>query len=177
MKIAIIYASTEGQTRKIAHHAEELLQVEDHSVTLRHASDAGDLRLSESDAIILAASVHAATYQSELVAYAKEHASTLNEGASMYLSVSLGAAGNDDAEWTALRGYLDDLKTDTGWTPGKIEHVAGAFKFNEYNFFRYWAMRWMESKRDPSTPAGEDRVYTDWDELLRDWTRDQTAAS
>ena len=180
MKIAIIYASTEGQTRKIVHHAEDLLLGEGHSVTLRHATDAGDLRLSEFDAVILAASVHAGAYQSELVAFAKDHASTLNEGASMFLSVSLGAAGDDDAEWTALRGYVEDLKTDTCWTPGKIEHVAGAFKFTEYDFFRYWAMRWMESKRDPSAPAGEDREYTDWDKLdklLRDWTRAQTAAS
>ena len=180
MKIAIIYASTEGQTRKIAHHAEDFLQGEGHSVTLRHATDAGDLRLGEFDAVILAASVHGGKYQAELVAYAKDHASALNQVASMFLSVSLGAAGDDAEEWSALRSYVDDLNSDTGWTPDQVEHVAGAFKFTEYDFFRYWAMRWMESKRDPSAPAGEDREYTDWDGLdktLKDWTRAQSAAS
>lgn len=180
MKIAIIYASTEGQTRKIVHHARDVLQGEDHSVTLRHATDAGDLRLTEFDAVILAASVHAGKYQSELVAYAKDHASALNQVKSMFLSVSLGAAGDDEADWTALKSHVDDLRTDTGWSPDKVEHVAGAFKFTEYDFFRYWAMRWIESKKDPSAPAGEDREYTDWERLdktLEDWTRAQSAGS
>lgn len=180
MKIAIIYSSTEGQTRKIAHHAEDLLQGEGHSVTLRHATDASDLRLTEFDAVILAASVHAGKYQPELVGFAKDHVSALNKVPSMFLSVSLAAAGDDEAEWNELHRIAETLKADTGWSPGKVEHVAGAFKFTEYDFFRYWAMRWMESKRDPSAPAGEDREYTDWDKLdktLRDWTRAQSAAS
>ena len=180
MKIAIIYASTEGQTRKIAHHVNETLEGEGHDVTLRHATDANDLRLAEYDGVILAASVHAGRFQTELVDFAKGRTSALNAVNSLFLPVSLGAAGDDETEWNALRQYVRTLAADTGWSPDRVEHVAGAFRFKEYDFFKYWAMRWFESNKDPSVPAGVDREYTDWDALddaLRDWTRASSAAS
>lgn len=180
MNIAIIYASTEGQTRKIAHHARDVLEGAGHSVTLRHATDANDLRIADYDGVILAASVHAGRFQPELVDFAKDHASALNAVKTLFLAVSLGAAGDDETEWNALRQYVETLADDTGWSAGKVEHVAGAFRFKEYDFFKYWAMRWFEAKREPSVPAGVDREYTDWDKLdetLRDWTRAGSAAS
>ncbi len=179
MKIAVIYASTEGQTRKIALRAMSTLQHEDHSVALIHANDAGALELSEFEAALLAGSVHLGKHQPELVDFAKDHASALNAMPTMFLSVSLAAASDDETDLADLGTYGDRFVSETGWKPGRIKYVAGAFKFTEYDFFKYWAMRWIKARNDPSTSSDESYEYTDWDDLdeaLRDWMHDAATA-
>ena len=57
------------------------------------------------------------------------------------LSVSLSAAGTDAEDWAGIHKCVAQFEADTGWIPGRVEHVAGAFRFSEYDFFRAWAMR------------------------------------
>lgn len=172
MKILIVYATTEGQTRKICAHALEHLTQAGHSVALVSAEAGTDIRPESFDAIILAASVHAGKYQAPLIDYAKTYAADLNAKRSLFLSVSLAAAGTDPEEHADLDRIAKSLSEASGWTPSRIEHVAGAFRFTEYDFLKYWAMRWIEHEKDPSVPPGTDREYTDWDALdamLTDW--------
>ena len=77
MKILIIYASTEGQTRKIAHFAFDYLTSKGHSVALVNARDAKDCDPQEFDAVLLAASVHAVQYQKEFLELVADEAKTL----------------------------------------------------------------------------------------------------
>lgn len=173
MKILIVYASTEGQTRKICSHALDYLTKAGHSAALVPAEGGMDISPGSFDAAILAASVHARKYQPALIAYSTEHAATLNTRPTIFLSVSLAAAGDDPEEHADLDRIAAEFASGTGWTPSRIEHVAGAFRFAEYDFLKYWAMRWIEHEKDPGTPPGTDREYTDWaklDAVLDDWT-------
>lgn len=175
MNILIVYASTEGQTRKIAHFIFRTLTAAGHSVSLLPAAEAGDVEVSGFDAAILAASVHAGRYQPEMVHFAKDSAAALAGLKTLYLSVSLGAAGDDADDWAELNRIVERFREETGWTPGEVAHVAGAFRFGDYDFFKYWAMRWIESQKDPKAEPGTDREYTDWQalaDLLDRWTAD-----
>lgn len=173
MKILIVYASTEGQTRKIVRYAFDRLAAEGHAVELIAAGDAEGLDPSAFDAAILAGSVHAGHYQEELVDYARAATKTLARMPTLFVSVSLAAAGQDDDDWEGLHQAVRRFVEATGWTPGRVEHVAGAFRFGEYDFFKYWAMRWIEAQKDEDTRPGTDKEYTDWEALARvleDWT-------
>jgi menaquinone-dependent protoporphyrinogen oxidase len=91
----------------------------------------------------------------------------------LFLSVSLSAAGKDAGDWEGLGVCVERFVRETGWTPARVEHVAGAFRFSEYDFFKSWAMRWIAAERDDEVKAGEDKEYTDWEALgalLKDWT-------
>jgi menaquinone-dependent protoporphyrinogen oxidase len=91
----------------------------------------------------------------------------------LFLSVSLTAAGKDAGDWEGLRASVARFTQETGWTPARVEHVAGAFRFSEYDFFKSWAMRWIAAERDDTVKPGEDKEYTDWEALgavLKDWT-------
>lgn len=165
MKFLIVFASTEGQTRKIAQFAFDRLTASGHSVAMFPASEAGDVAPGSYDGAILGASLHAGRYQSEFISFVTEHAETLGSIPTLFLSVSLAAAGDDTEDWTSLRNIAAAMAKDTGWSPDSTEHVAGAFKFSDYDFFRYWAMRWIESKKDPAAEPGTDREYTDWEAL------------
>lgn len=165
MKIAIIYASTEGQTRKICRYAADYLAERGHVVELMAVGDAEGLELGRFDGAILAASVHIGKYQEELVAFATRQAAALAGLRTLFLSVSLAAAGDDPDDWKGLADIAESFAVKTGWTPGHVAHVAGAFRFTRYDFFRAWAMRWIASQKGQEVDPHADKEYTDWDAL------------
>lgn len=173
MRILIVYASTEGQTRKICSFAFQRLTEAGHSVALVSADASEGIDPTGFDAAVLAASVHAGHYQKSIIEFASRHAVALNEMKSLFLSVSLAAAGEDQKELADLERIASEFSSATGWSPSRVEQVAGAFRFGEYDFFKYWAMRWIESEKDDSVPPGTDKEYTDWSALeaiLDDWS-------
>ena len=178
MKILIVYGTTEGQTRKVARYAFDWLAGEGHAAELIGAEDAAGLDPSGFSAAILAGSVHAGRYQAALGDYASEAADALRGIPTLFISVSLTAAGEDEEDWKGLRDCVARFCEQTGWTPDRVEHVAGAFRFSEYDFFKSWAMRWIAAEKDESVTPGKDKEYTDWQALagaLKDWTEKVSA--
>ncbi len=172
MKVLIAYTSTEGQTRKIARFCADHLIDTGHSVELAEADDAKDIAFDRFDAALLAGSVHAGKYQKALRKLARRQSEALRGMKSAFMSVSLAAAGDDPADWEGLRACVDRFAETTGWTPATVMHVAGAFRFSEYDFFRSWAMRWIAAQKDQAVDPHEDTEYTDWDglkETLDNW--------
>ncbi len=172
MRILIVYATTEGQTRKICRFAADHLSGQGHSVELLNAADTEGLDIVRFDAVLMAGSVHAGNLQDELIRFGSENATVLAARPSMYIQVSLGAAGDDADEWEDLRRIANRVTDAIGFEPGRIEHVAGAFRFTQYDFFKGWAMRWIASQRGDTIEPHTDREFTDWAELtatLDDW--------
>ena len=172
MKLLIVYATTEGQTRKIARHAAEHLMGQGHAVELLAADEAGDLTLERFDAAILAGSLHAGVFQRALIGFAGAHAQELDAMHTLFMAVSLTAAGHDPEERAELDRCVARFRDETGWQPGRVAHVAGALRFSEYGFFQYWAMRWIARHRGEKVSGKEDIEYTDWaamERTLDDW--------
>lgn len=174
MKTLIVYATTEGQTRKIARYAADMLVDVGHSVELVDARDAEDTDVARFDAAILAGSVHGGRFQPELARFAAANADRLRAlDRTMFMAVSLTAAGDDADDWEGLqqetRAFLDGAR----WRPDRVEHVAGAFRFAEYDFFKAWMMRRIARERDAEIDPRGDTEFTDWEALrmaLRDWS-------
>lgn len=172
MKILITYATTEGQTRKIAQFCTDYLSAKGDTVELLPAADAAETDLSRFDAVLLAASVHAGKYQKPMIKFVARNVDALGAMRSAFLSVSLAAAGDDADDWQGLRDVVDRFATQTGWTPQTVMHVAGAFRFSEYDFFKSWAMRWIAAQKDQDVDPHQDKEYTDWAALrtsLDEW--------
>lgn len=162
MQIVIVYATTEGQTRKIARHAARHLSERGHVVEVLPAGDAGSDPLPRGARIIVAGSVHAGGFQPELVAFLRRHRRDVEAGEALFLAVSLTAAGRTEADWDALEATLARFRKETGWAAPRLVHVAGAIRFSEYDFFRSWAMRWIAAERGHRVEGGRDVEFTDW---------------
>jgi menaquinone-dependent protoporphyrinogen oxidase len=167
MTVLVLYATTEGQTRKIARRAADHLTACGHTVELLPAAEAGALDLSRYDRALLLASVHAGRYQPDFTAFVASHRAELARLPTAFLSVSLSAGSGDPGDREGLAEVARKMQEETGWTPGRVEHVAGAFRWTEYNILESWAMRWIASRRDQTVRPGEDKEYTDWDALFR----------
>lgn len=171
MKILICYASTEGQTRKICRFVADRLFALGHAVELISAEAASE-PFPDADGAILAGSVHVGQVQADLAEVAAAQHDWLNQRSSLFLQVSLAATGTDPKELAELDRIARSFCMQAGWLPQATHHVAGAFKFPQYDFFKAWAMRWIaHSKGEDVDPHGE-REYTDWLQLERivtDW--------
>jgi menaquinone-dependent protoporphyrinogen oxidase len=172
MKLLIGYASTEGQSRKIARHIADKLMDQGHGIELLSLEDAEGLEPDRFDRAVLVASVHAGQYRKELSGFASDHRSWLDRHPVLFLSVSLAAAGHEAEDWRGLERIIDDFAEVTGWTPDRIEQVAGAYRPSRYDMFTRFIMRRIIASKDPGADLESDKEYTDWaalDRLVDDW--------
>ena len=175
MKILILYSSSEGQTQKIARAVADDLMAGSHSVELVRISDAGEIEINRFDRVILAASIHVGSYQKEFSEFIAGHVNDLQNSSTLFLSVSLAAAGHEAEDWRGLDRILQDFSAATGWEPGKVEQIAGAYRPSQYDIFRRYVMRRIIRQKDPEADTKADKEYTDWNSLFRqvqEWLTD-----
>lgn len=165
MKILIVYATTDGQTRKIARFCADHCADVGHTAELLSASDADGTEVARFDGVILAGSLHLGSFQQDLIRFASRNLADMKTRPSLFLPVSLSAAGTDAEDWAGLTKCVVAFEAETGWDPSVTEHVAGAFKFSEYDFFKSLAMRWIAHQKGEAMGPDGDREYTDWAKL------------
>ena len=54
-----------------------------------------------------------------------------------------------------------------GWTPTRVERVAGCLQYREYDAFTRQLMRLLMKRMGHPTDASRDYDYTDWDGVDR----------
>jgi menaquinone-dependent protoporphyrinogen oxidase len=165
MKILIVYATSEGQTRKIAEYIATELRHDADEVTVYDSELAlGELAPDSFDAIFLAGSVHDQAHQENLVAFAIAHRNTLAAIPSALLSVSLAAATeNGMAE---AQSYVDRFVEETGWQPSDTLLVAGALRYSEYDYFRQQIIKSVTAAKDGTLDPEQNQEFTDWEQVI-----------
>jgi menaquinone-dependent protoporphyrinogen oxidase len=168
MHIVIVYGTTEGQTRKIASFVTERLRSAGHAVEIHDAADLPrDYDLPACDRVVVAASLHGGRYQAPVVHFAARNRERLNALPAAFVSVSLSAAGDSEEDRRGLDQCVERMIAETGWRPDAVEHVAGAFRYTEYDFLKRWAMRYIAWRKGQPTDTARDHEYTEWDGLIR----------
>lgn len=165
-RIAIIYGTTEGHTRKIAEHLAETLRHHDDRVELILGSELDpDFDPTAYEGIIVGASIHEGKHQRYVRGLAKKHAPVLNEMPSAFFSVSLSAA--DDATLAEAVGVMDELLEKSGWTPRQKQPFAGALKYTQYSWLKRFLMKKISASHGGETDTSHDFEYTDWEQVTR----------
>lgn len=168
MKVLVVYGTTEGQTEKIASFVASRLILQGHEVLTSNAAlGARSAEPDDFEGVLIAASLHVGRYQPEVVQYVKDHLGVISGRRSAFLSVSLAAAGHDPEDLAGLKQCVADFLHETGWTPDQVHHVAGAFRYTQYDFLKRWAMKYIAYRKGAPTETGHDYELTDWDDLGR----------
>lgn len=164
--LLIVYATNEGQTRKIAEYLASLATDQGHTVIVEDSAK-GFRRFSWEaiDGVIIGASIHKSHYPKAIVDFTKTHAQRLQHIPSAFFSVSLTAASAKAEDQVQVRHYIADFAQATGWQPYKTAAFAGAIKYSRYGFFKRWMMKQIAKKNRGGTDTSRDYEYTDWNQV------------
>jgi menaquinone-dependent protoporphyrinogen oxidase len=169
--VAILYATREGHTQRIASAIARALATRGIPGDLIDLRRRTPNRLADYCAAIVASPVHAGRHAREAIAFVKAHRFELSRMPNTFVSVTLSQAGVQRADASAhehakflldVAHVNDRFIAETGWRPCKIENVAGALAYTSYNFFIRFAMKRIARASGGSTDTRRDHDYTDW---------------
>jgi menaquinone-dependent protoporphyrinogen oxidase len=179
-KLAIIYATSEGQTRKIAEHIAGVARGHGHTVEVVDVKQVPKgFALEVFDAAIIGASIHAGQYPAAIVDFCQRQRPYLSRTPSAFYTVCLTAKDETPAATAQVHQYISQFQQATGWQPAKVGIFAGALLYRQYGFLKRFVMRRIAKGQGGETDTSRDWEYTDWAAVTRfaedyfaavDWT-------
>jgi menaquinone-dependent protoporphyrinogen oxidase len=168
MHILVVYGTNEGQTQKIARFVSERLARQGHQVVTADASEAPALPDPRRfEAVLVAASVHLGRYQPAVIQFVREQRAAISARANAFLSVSLAAAGHGAEDVAGLKKCVAEFVQASGWTPQRVHHVGGAFRYTAYGLLTRCVMKYIAWRKGAPTDTQRDYELTDWDDVAR----------
>lgn len=161
----ILYATTEGQTARIAERMAHTLRGKGHVVDAFPA-DAAPVGLDVYDGVIIGASIHYGRHPGSLRAWIRGHRRALAARPNAFFSVSL-SAGGPGARPASAKRYLETFLRQTGWRPPQTATIAGALQYSKYGRFKTLLMRMIVGFAGGDTDPSQDYEYTDWSAVDR----------
>lgn len=175
--ILILYATREGQTRRIAEHVDATLRSRGLQTRVSEVSDfAGGSEVAGFGAVILAASVHMGKHEKEMVRFVSNHRAELSRIPTAFLSTSMTegaveqgslAPAERDNMHAEVERTIEAFFDETGFHSTAHKAVAGALIYTKYNWLVRLVMKRISRKEGVSTDTSRDHEYTDWLDLDR----------
>jgi menaquinone-dependent protoporphyrinogen oxidase len=169
LTILIAYATTEGQTRKIAQKVALWVNGSGYESRVVDTSHLPlDLDLKDYDAFIVAGSIHVGKHQASLINFVKRSQVDLNKKPTALLSVSASASRRDEKSLAAVKKCTDEFCRETNLTPTAVITVGGAILYTQYNFIIKAVMKRISASEGGPIDTSRDHELTDWDALQKD---------
>ena len=170
MRALIIYASSEGQTEKIAQYLSEKLGENgipaDTYNVVTHSAD--EIAIDSYDTVLIGSPLHYAEYDSRIEWCIRDNVEILNKLPTGFFSISLGIRSQHAADQHEVVKLTEDFLNELGFEPDVTTYFAGALQYSKYGWIKKRIMRWIANKsgendKDYST----DHEYTNWAEVDR----------
>jgi len=165
-EVPVFYATSEGQTRRIA---------EEIAATLRQqgfTSDVFDLSIPAAQpdwvavrAVVVGGSIHGGRHQRALTEFVERQALHLSARPSAFFSVSLSAGSRNAVEVDSARALAISFVRSAGWEPRCVACFAGKLAYTQYGFIKRLVMRFIAWREGAPTDARRDYEFTDWKDV------------
>ena len=167
--IPVFYATTEGQTLRIAERLAEVLH--QHGFACQPIDVAGDsvsrLDWARVRGAMVGASLHQGRHQKEADRFVRAHAADLNNVPSAFFSVSLATASKNQSDVQEAARLAREFPDTRGWKPAIVASIAGRLAYSKYNFLIRFIMKRIAKKEGAPTDTSRDYEMTDWGEVDR----------
>jgi menaquinone-dependent protoporphyrinogen oxidase len=168
-EIPVFYATTEGQTRRIAERLVAIFR--DNGFTSRAvnvaSSDADYVDWAQVRAALVGASLHGRRHQRAAQMFVREHAGDLNAVPSAFFSVSLAAVSSMPGERDEASQIASKLPAREGWRPAKVVCVGGCLAYTHYGVLTRFVMKRIARRHNAPTDTTRDHEFTNWDDVAR----------
>ena len=162
--VPVFFATSEGQTRRIAERFASVLRRDGLDSATYDMADLHDVAIdwSKVRGAILGASLHAGKHQKAAHAFASSHAARLNARPSLFFSVSLAAASQHRDEVREAQALADAFPAKHGWRPKAVASLAGRLAYSQYGFIIRLVMKRIARKEGAPTDTSRDYELTNW---------------
>lgn len=167
VEIPVFYATTEGQTRRIAERIASVIAAEGVG---SQAIEIGEQAMADVDwtntgGVILGASLHMHHHQRAALRFVRRWLSRLNERPSAFFSVSLSVASKNAAEVAEAKRIAREFVESASWTPRQVACFAGRLAYTRYGVLTRWIMKRIARHEGGSTDTSRDHELTNWAEV------------
>ncbi len=162
--ILIIYSTTDGQTRKICHRLQQVIEQQAHQVTVVSIHDALRIDLAAFDKIVIGASIRYGKHSPQIVDFIEKNRLILESKPNAFFSVNVVARKPEKCR-PENNPYLQKFLRRISWTPRELAVFAGKIDYPSYRFFDRLMIRlimWMT--KGPTDPKAVIE-FTDWEQI------------
>jgi menaquinone-dependent protoporphyrinogen oxidase len=160
-RILIIYSTTDGHTRKICQRLRQVIEQEDHRVTLTSIDDEPNVDMKPFDKIVLGASIRYGKHDKQVYECIERNKQILDGKPNAFFSVNVVARKPGKSQ-PDTNPYLRKFLKQISWQPGELAVFAGKIDYQRYRFWDRLVIRlimWMTNgPTDPETVL----EFTDW---------------
>ncbi len=170
-RMEVLYATREGQARKVAEHIHAALLTRGIEVSIHDVKDVESVAaFARSEAVVIVGSVHVGKHEAELVEFVRSHRPALDAMPAAFLSVCSSESAAEqgatpEARAAGAQHVADQLRAfaeATGWHPARVVPVAGALVYTHYNPLVRWVMKHASKTDGLPTDTSKDYEFTDW---------------
>ena len=175
MRVAIFFATRQGQARRVAEHVSDTLRERGVTTDLFDVAmmdvARGPADWSVYDTACLVASVHKGKHEKEMIRFAERHRTELDRLHAAFVSLTLSQAGAQDESKPAdqrreaaadVQKMIDVFVDETRWHPAHVLPVAGALAYRQYNLLIRFVMKRIARKQGAPTDTSRNYEFTDW---------------
>ena len=163
-KILIIYSTTDGHTREICQRLRQVIEQQDHRVTLISIDDESNVDLELFDKIVLGASIRYGKHHKQVYEYIKRNEQFLDSRPNAFFSVNV-VARKPEKNQPETNPYLKKFLKQISWQPKQLAVFAGKIDYQKYHFRDRQMIRlimWMtKGPTDPDTVV----EFTNWKQV------------
>lgn len=161
-QVLIAFSSGEGHTKKIAQHITGRLTKAGRPTALYDINAPAGPLPRRFETSIVAGSVHLGRHDEQLTRFVRDHHEALNARPSLFLSISLSAAGDDLADLQGAREAIESFLRKTWYKPRRKEMVAGGVHLSDTPWLKRQALKLALKRKGVEIPPSGEIDYTDW---------------
>ena len=160
-KVSIIYATTDGHTRKICERLRALIEAANHQVTLVSIENARALDLSACDKIVVGASIRYGRHNPLILEFVNANQHLLAAKPSAFFSVNI-VARKPHKNRPETNPYLQKFLKRTCWRPTELDVFAGRLDYPRYGLLDRLMIQFIMWLTQGPTDARSVVEFTDW---------------
>lgn len=169
MRVLIVYATSEGQTERIANQIAETLVRRgfpcDRYNVCRDRAD--EIAVDAYDAVVVGSSIHYGRHDPRIEWLVREYRRTLRRIPSAFFSVSLAMASENEEDRHAAMRIADAFLEEMLWQPSLRAYFSGRLAYSQYGWWKARLMHRIAAKSGAETSMDRDYEYTDWSKVDR----------
>ena len=159
-KTALLYATVDNHTKKIAEHIQQKLKSEGYEIELYPIDEVEDPK--QFDKIIIGASIRYGKHDKKVYDFIEKYQDYLDSIPNAFFSVNV-VARKPEKNQPDTNPYLVKFLKQISWKPKNLAVFAGRLEYQKYGYFDRQMIRFIMWMTKGPTDPDTDIEYTDWD--------------